>query len=147
MLLDPRSSHYFLLSSYPQFLNSLDNLKPFFGGFIGLRGNARIFAIENSPTPQKFEELFPVIIQVLSKEYGCFIKKKISWTDQHQFFCRDKRNIVVWYQPVLGWSRIVFRQFDHFGYEIKVRHKEIHRISLRQILNHPLKPDMMKLAH
>ena len=128
-------------ATYPEFVSTLDNLKPFFGGYVGLRGNSRIFALESSGNPQKFSDMFPVTIQVLSREYGCFVKKGIYWPDQHLFSCRDKRNIMVWYQPVLGWSRLVFRQFDHFGYEIKVRAHVIQRISDRQILAYPLKPD------
>lgn len=134
---------YFFPATYPEFLNTLDHLKPFFGGFVGLRGDSRIFALESSGAPHKFSDMYPMIIQVLSREYGCFVKKGMTWQDRHLFSCRDKRNIMVWYQPVLGWSRLVFRQFDHFGYEIKVRARVIHRISERQILANPLKPDQV----
>jgi hypothetical protein len=126
---------------YPNFVATLDHQKPFFGGFLGFRGDARVFVTELSSPADTLANLYPIVIQVLSREYGCFMKKKISWIDQHQFFCRDKRNIFVWFQRGLGWSRVIFRQFDHFGFEISVKRKMIMRISSRQILDAPLKPD------
>ena len=129
--------------SYPEYLRTLTNLKPFFGGFVGLRGDAKIFAMETPDSPKGFSYFFPMVIQVLSREYGCFVKIRMSWVDRHQFSCRDKRNIVVWYQPVFGWSQLVFRQFDRQGYEIRVRQRAIRRISARKVLDRPLSPDQL----
>jgi hypothetical protein len=139
--LDPAEIQY-MVPAFSSYVHFLENIKPFFGGFLGLRGNSKIYVVENQSKTYRFAELYPHVIQVLSREYGCFIKKKISWEDQHQFVCRDRRNIFAWYHPGLGWTRLVFRQFDQFGYEIKVKRKMVVRISDRSVLDRTLKPDI-----
>lgn len=138
--LDPVEIQY-MVPAFSAYVHFLDNIKPFFGGFLGLRGNSKIYVVENRSKTYQFAELYPHVIQVLSREYGCFIKKKISWEDKHQFVCRDRRNIFTWYHPGLGWTRLVFRQFDQFGYEIKVKRKMVVRISDRSVLDRTLKPE------
>ncbi len=139
--LEPIEIQY-MVPAFPAYVHFLDNIKPFFGGYLGLRGNSKIYVVENHSKTYPFADLYPHVIQVLSREYGCFIKKKISWADQHQFVCRDRRNIFAWYHPGLGWTRLVFRQFDQFGYEIKVRRKMVVRISDRSVLDRTLKPEI-----
>jgi hypothetical protein len=100
------------------------SLKPFYLGYYGKVGSSSLFIAPRKTIPD-MAGLYKAVVQVLSKKYGCMMRKKINKKPYLSFLCKDQR-IVVFHTRMQG-KYILFsgRQFDRDGREIIVKNRQI----------------------
>ena len=108
-------------------LHQLEKPRKYDKGVLGKRDDANFFVALKKDIPN-FKRLYWVMVRVLSKEYGCFMRGRFELG--HNAFgivCRDKR-LVVFHQSE-GTETIEFnsRQYDRFGHELIVRNRKVIR--------------------
>jgi hypothetical protein len=103
-------------------------------GVFGRIGSAKLFVAERKNIPD-FNRLYWVMVKVLSRKYGCFMIGRVKEDHKITIKCRDKRNIVMWRSMGKSWIQFYARQFDKYGYEIKVKNRRIVRISPKPVFH------------
>ncbi len=99
-------------------------MKPFYKGLYGKVGTATYFISNRSLIPDN-DRLYWAIVHVLSKKYGCFLKKKLRKGAYTSFLCRDDRIIV--FKHLWKGRYVIFsgRQFDRKGRELALSDRRI----------------------
>ena len=99
-------------------------LEPFYKGLYGKVGTSTFFVASKKTLPDKTKQYW-AIVQVLSKKYGCLIKRKKSHKAYTAFLCQDKRIVVFHSRNKEGHVVISGRQFDKDGRELVVKNRKI----------------------
>ena len=95
------------------------NLSYFEDGVYGKLGTAVVF-ITSTDIIADEDRLYWAMVKVLSKKYGCFIKRKIKDGNTQTFYCRDGRHIVM--RNNIGDKLVYFysKQYYSSGREVIV---------------------------
>lgn len=100
------------------------SLKPFYKGFYGKVGASTLFVASKKEVPDE-ARVYWAIVQVLSKKYGCFIRRKAKKGPYRSFLCKDKRIIVFHNRSTKNHILFSGRQFDQKGREIVVNNHKV----------------------
>ena len=108
-------------------LHRLERPRKYDKGVLGKRDDANFFVALKKDIPD-YKRLYWVMVRVLSKEYGCFMRGRFELgINSFGIVCRDKR-LVVFHQAA-GTETIEFnsRQYDRTGHELIVRNRKVIR--------------------
>jgi hypothetical protein len=114
-------------------LNAIENPFPYAGGVLGTKGDSKYFIASTMAIPE-FDRLYWVMVKVLSEKYGCFIRAKQDIGTMTRITCKDRRQVLFWKNRNQDYIEFMARQYDRDGFEIKVIHKKIVRISNNRVI-------------
>lgn len=87
----------------------LKKLKFFENGVYG-KLNESVFYITTREIAPDMDRLYWLMVKVLSKKYGCFIRSKIERSGKYHFFCNDSRVVIM--KPALGEKVVLFQSIQ-----------------------------------
>jgi len=98
---------------------NIEKAQIYHNGVYGKRGHVVLFATnkKNLHHPYQF---YWLMVKVLSKKYGCFMKSKEVNENNTNFKCRDGRTVQFTSYEGQNWRLFAGRQFDRNGNEIKI---------------------------
>lgn len=107
---------------------NIRRLKYFEGGVYG-KIDGSVYYITTLAKAPNIDRLYLLMMKMLSKTYGCFLKKRIKSAGEYHFFCRDSRMVTM--SPVFGQKLVLFRavQKDRYGNVLLVEDQPWQRTS------------------